>query len=155
MRTRILAALMLALASLPSCQSISRMLGRDVSGQSTSVYGHWVLATPVDSTAFTGATQVELVLSPGTFNLSATYPDRAPLAIDGRAELAPGGLLTLTPSPDDADVARIGIAPGQAFTRVASASGVTLLLAPPNATVPLPSSVWHRIDAARAAGTVR
>jgi len=155
MRTRILATLMLALAALPSCRSISRMLGRDGGGKTTSVYGHWVLATPVDSTAFAGATQVELVLSPGTFNLSATYPNRAPLAVDGRAELARGGLLTLTPSPDDADVATIGFAPGQPFTRIASASGVTLLLAPPNRTVPLPSSVWHRLDAARAAGTAR
>jgi hypothetical protein len=155
MRTRILATLMLALAMLPSCQAIKRTFGLGDGSATTTVYGHWVLATPVDSTAFVGATQVELVLSPGTFNVSATYPNRAPLAIDGRAELANGGLLTLTPSPGNSDVARIGFAPGQPFMRVATASGSTLVLAPPNARVPLPSSVWHRLDAARAAGLVR
>ena len=155
MRTRIVATLMLALATLASCQTIKRTFGLGTGTASTSVYGHWVLATPVDSTAFAGATQVELVLSPGTFNVSATYPNRAPLAIDGRAELADGGLLTLTPTAGNSDVARIGFAPGQPFTRMASASGGTLILAPPTAHVPLPSSVWHRLDAARAAGLAR
>ena len=53
MRTRIVATLMLALATLPSCQAIKRTFGLGNGAATTSVYGHWVLATPVDSTADT------------------------------------------------------------------------------------------------------
>ena len=154
MRTRILVTLMLALATLPSCSAISRTFGvGDRGSGSTSVYGHWVLATPIDSTVFAGASQVELVLAPGTFNVSATYPGRAPLAINGRAELANGGLLTLVPG--SGDVSSVGLTAGQPLTRLATAAGNTLVLAPPNTNVPLPSSVWHRLEAARAAGLAR
>lgn len=156
MRTRPIAIVMLALAALPACSSIKRTLGLGGNGGTgtTSVYGHWVLAGPTDSTAFVGATQVELVLAPTSFNLSATYPNRPQLAVDGRAELAEGGLLTLVPASGASDAASIGFPPGQPFTRIATASGATLVLASPNARVPLPSSVWHRRDVAGAAGLV-
>jgi hypothetical protein len=157
MRSRQLATLVLALVTVTSigaCSSLRRTLGLGGSGTgSTSPYGHWVLATPIDSTAFAGATQVELVLSPGSFNLSAAYPNRPPLTVGGSAALADGGLLTLVPGSGDG--ATVGFTPGQPFTRMVSAAGATLVLAPPTASVPLPSSVWHRMDVARAAGLVR
>jgi len=154
MRTRTVAALTLAIATSASCSTRKRSLDLDADtrASSTSVYGHWVLATPADSTGFTGASQVELVLAPGTFTISAAYPDRPPLTVTGRAELAGGGLLTLVPADGSTGSAAVGLASGQPFTRVASASGATLLLAPPSSRVPLPSSVWHRSDAPRVAG---
>lgn len=157
MRTRTIAALTLALATAVSCRSLQRSVGlpNETATGSTSIYGHWVLAAPPDSTAFTGATQVELVLAPGTFTLSAAYPNRAPLSVTGRADLADGGLLTLVPATGASDGASIGFPAGQPFSRVASASGATLVLAPPSAQVPLPSSIWYRIDAARVAGLAR
>jgi hypothetical protein len=123
--------------------------------QSTSVLGHWVLETPIDSTAFAGAEQVDLVLANQTFALTVAYRDRAPLLVSGASSLADGGLLTLTPSASAPEAAAVGFAGGQPFTRVVTASGSTLVLAPPAATVPLPSSVWVRRDAARLAGVVR
>lgn len=158
MRSRQLATLALALATMTSigaCSSLRRTLGLGGGGGSgsTSPYGHWVLATPLDSTAFAGATQVELVLAPGSFNLSAAYPNRPRLAIDGSAALANGGLLTLVPSSGSG--ATVGFTQGQPFTRLASASGATLVLAPPSASVPLATSVWHRLEVARAAGLVK
>jgi hypothetical protein len=136
---------------------VQRSLGLGSGGDSgtTTVYGHWVLASPIDSTGFAGATQVDLVLAPGSFNLAAAYPSRSPLAVTGRAELADGGLLTLVPASGSSDGAAIGFPAGQPFTRMASASGATLVLAPPNSRVPLPSSVWYRLDAARVAGLAR
>jgi hypothetical protein len=155
MRSRQLATLALAATTaLGACTSLRRTLGLGGGGTgSTSPYGHWVLATPIDSTAFAGATQVELVLAPGSFTLSAAYPNRPQLAVAGSAALADGGLLTLV--PNDGDAASVGLPQGRPFTRMASAAGATLILAPPSASVPLPSSVWHRLDVARAAGLVR
>ena len=157
MRYRPLATLALALATVSligACSSLRRSLGLGGGGTgSTSPYGHWVLATPIDSTAFAGATQVELVLAPGSFNLSAAYPNRPRVTVGGSAALADGGLLTLVPGSGDG--ATVGFTTGQPFTRVASAAGATLILAPPSASVPLHSSVWHRMDVARAAGLVR
>ena len=40
----------------------------------TSIYGDWILATPIDSTAFAGARMVEMRLDQTTFVLTATYP---------------------------------------------------------------------------------
>ncbi|HEX6050503.1 MAG TPA: hypothetical protein VFZ21_14585 [Gemmatimonadaceae bacterium] len=159
MPPRHIATFLLALAITPAfsaCNAIKRTFGVDAPRtQTTSPYGHWVLATPIDSTAFAGATQVELVLAPGSFNLTAVYPDRPQLAIDGSAQLADGGLLTLVPATGEAEGTKVGFPAGQPFTRMASASGATLVLAPPSARVPLPSSVWHRIEVAREAGLVR
>ncbi len=158
MRPRHITTFLLAFATIPAfsaCNAIKRTFGMGgTRTETTSPYGHWVLATPVDSTAFAGATQVELVLAPGSFNLTAAYPDRPQLAIDGSAQLADGGLLTLVPATGEAEGTRVGFPPGQPFTRMASASGATLVLAPPSARVPLPSSVWHRIEVARSAGIV-
>jgi hypothetical protein len=122
--------------------------------KTTTVLGQWVLATPIDSTAFAGAGQVDLKLVEGSFTLVVTYPNRSPLSITGSAELA-DGMLTLVPVTGGPDAAKIGFAPGQPFTRVATASGSTLVLAPPTSHVPVPSSVWYRLDAARMAGLAR
>ena len=124
--------------------------------QSTSVMGHWVLATPIDSTAFAGAEQVDLVLTPQSFRLTVAYRGRAPLTVTGTLGLGEGGhLLTLTPTTGAPEAAIVGFPAGQPFTRVVTASGSSLMLAPPAATVPVPSSVWYRIDAARIAGIAR
>ena len=155
MRARILVGLTLALG-LTSCQTLQHAFGFGGTGsRTTSVYGHWVLATPVDSTAFAGASQVDLTLEPGSFTLAATYPTRAPLTVTGRADLAGTGTLTLVPASGAEDATTIGFAPGRPYTRVASASGSTLVLAAPTSVVPLPSSVWYRLEAARLAGLAR
>lgn len=156
MQIRKIVGLTLALgASVASCSTLQRSIGLGGHrSRSTSVYGRWVLATPIDSTSFAGATQVDLTLEPGSFNLVATYPDRAPLTVTGRAELANGSTLTLTPA-GGTDATAIGFPAGQPFSRVASASGSTLVLAAPTSAVPLPSSVWYRLEAARLAGLAR
>ena len=123
--------------------------------QSTSVLGHWVLATPIDSTAFVGAEQVDLVLANQSFALTVAYRGRAPLLVSGTASLGDGGLLTLTPSASAVEAAAVGFVAGRPLTRAVTASGSTLVLAPPTATVPVPSSVWVRLDAARIAGLAR
>lgn len=157
MRKQVVVGLTLALAVAGSCRSLQRSLGLggNAGSRSTSVYGSWVLATPIDSTSFAGASQVELTLAPGSFTLAATYPDRAALSVSGRADLANGATLTLVPAPGMGDGTRIGFPPGQPFSRVASASGATLVLAAPSASIPLPTSVWYRLEAARAAGLAR
>jgi hypothetical protein len=140
-----------------SCRSVQRAigLGAPAGSRSTSVFGHWVLATPVDSTSFAGATQVDLTLAPGSFTLVATYPDRAPVTIGGRADVAGGGTLTLVPTTGVAEATSIGFPVRQPLTRMASASGSTLVLAAPTSSVPLPSSVWYRLEAAKVAGLAR
>jgi hypothetical protein len=130
-------------------------LGGNSGSRSTSVYGRWVLATPIDSTSFAGASQVNLTLAPGSFTLVAVYPDRAPLTVSGRADLAASGALTLTPTAGAETAGAIGFPAGVPFTRVASASGATLVLASPTSPVPVPSSVWYRLEAARLAGLAR
>ena len=157
MRPRFMLSLTLALALAASCRTIQRSvgLGGNSGSRSTSVYGRWVLATPIDSTSFAGASQVDLTLAPGTFTLVATYRDRAPLTVSGRADLATSGALTLTPSAGTDNAASIGFPSGIPFTRVASASGSTLVLASPTSQVPVPSSVWYRLEVARVAGLAR
>jgi hypothetical protein len=155
-RSRIIFALTLGLAGSAACTTVQQTLTLGDSGSpTTSVLGHWVLATPIDSTSFAGASQVDLVLAPGSFELTANYANRAPITVSGRADLASGGALTLVPGTDNAEAAAIGLAPGQPFTRTASAAGSTLILASPSSRVPVPSSVWYRLDAARVAGLAR
>jgi len=157
MRIRYILGLTLVLgAATTSCSTLQRSLGLggNSGSRSTSVYGNWVLATPIDSTSFAGATQIELTLAPGSFNLSAAYPNRAPLTITGRADLANGGTLTLTPVTG-LDATAVGFPVGQPFTRVASASGSTLVLAAPTSAITVPSSVWYRLETARVAGLAR
>ena len=155
MQTRIRGALPLVLAALAACRTVQRSGGLGMlDAKSTSLFGQWVLATPIDSTAFAGASQVDLRIDPGSFTLMATYLGRAPLTVTGRAEIA-GGTLILTPAEGSADAAKLGFPAGQPFSRVATASGSTLVLAPPTSRIPVPSSVWYRLDAARVAGLAR
>lgn len=158
MRTRPILILTLVLVGV-GCTAVQRagvpVAGTNSGSPTTSVLGHWVLATPIDSTSFVGASQVDLVLAPGTFELTATYPNRTPLSVTGSATVANGGALTLVPGTASGDASAIGLSPGQPYTRVASASGSTLILAAPTSRVPVPSSVWYRLDAARVAGLAR
>jgi hypothetical protein len=160
MRMRHIVSLTLLLAGPAACSTAQRGAAVGDAGASsgsptTSVLGHWVLATPIDSTPFAGASQVDLVLTQGSFELTAAYPSRAPLTLSGSAAVGAGGLLTLVPAPSATGASAIGLAPGQPYTRVASAAGSTLVLASPGSRVPVPSSVWYRLDAARVAGLAR
>src|SRR5689334_20369061 len=72
-------AALLALATLMGgCGFIHRTFGIRTEAPayreptSTAVWGTWVLRTP-DSTAFAGANNVQLALSPGSFSLVAEY----------------------------------------------------------------------------------
>jgi hypothetical protein len=129
--------------------------GTTAASPATSVLGHWVLATPIDSTSFAGASQVDLVLAQGSFELTATYPGRPTLTVSGTADVSTAGAVTLVPATSGADASAVGLPPGQPYTRVASAAGSTLVLASPGSRVALPTSVWYRIDAARVAGLAR
>ena len=124
----------------------------------TSVFGDWVLNAP-DSTAFVGANLVEMNLTPGSFRITASYPNASPVVITGTASLAPeGGLLTLTPQSGATAAAGSGrmlmMRAGEPISLVTSAAGNTLVFAPPTRDAALPSSVWHRKRAAEAAGMV-
>lgn len=157
MQTRLRRALTLAFASLAACTTVQRssdVASPSVPSKTTSVLGQWVLATPIDSTAFAGAAQVDLNLTPASFTLLVTYPNRAPLTVMGKSEIADGNL-TLTPTTGGSEAAHLGFAVGQPYSRLATASGSTLVLAPPASRVPVPSSVWYRLDAARLAGLAR
>jgi len=160
MRTRQIVSLTLVIAGMAACSTAQRGApagdaDANSGSSTTSVLGHWVLATPIDSTPFAGASQVDLVLTQGSFELTAKYPNREPLTVSGSADVGVGGALTFVPAPSATGASAIGLAPGQPYTRAASASGSTLVLAPPGSRVPVPSSVWYRLDAARVAGLVR
>lgn len=125
---------------------------------STSIWGDWVMATPPDSTAFTGASSVEMALQPGSFVITATYPNRAPLVVRGVASLAETSLLTLTPTAEMDGLAKSGamvMTPGQPTTMMATAAGGSLIFAAPNADAAIPTSVWHKRADAKAAGTLK
>lgn len=129
-----------------------------VEPSSTSIWGDWVMATPPDSTAFTGASAVEMALHPGSFVITATYPDRAALVVRGTASLAETSLLTLTPTADAEGLARSGamvMSPGQPTTLMATAAGGSLIFASPAADAAIPTSVWHKKSEAKAAGTLK
>ena len=125
----------------------------------TAVWGTWVLRTP-DSTAFVGADNVQLALSPGTFQLVAEYPSSPTVRISGVADLSDRGVLTLTPETSVSASAPTGRAlrfsAGQPISLLASASGNTLVFSPEHRNLdPTPSSVWHKFNAAKEAGMVR
>ncbi|HEX2778766.1 MAG TPA: hypothetical protein VHM30_04650 [Gemmatimonadaceae bacterium] len=125
--------------------------------RSTSIYGDWVLANP-DSTAFAGASLVELSLHESNFTIDATYPGRSPVRISGTAAYGEG-LLTLTPTGGSADMGALAtaFATGRPIAVVASAAGGSLVFAPPptgGTTAVVPSSVWHKKSQAEAAGKV-
>ena len=126
------------------------------SPSTTSIYGDWVLASAPDSTAFAGAREVRLALQPGTFTITADYPSQPALVVSGTASLADDGTLTLTPSAGTA--ARQGalaMVAGQPLSLLASAAGNTLVFTPPTDRAMEPSSVWHKDEMAKQAGTVK
>ena len=123
----------------------------------TSIYGDWVLATPSDSTAFAGASLVELNLAHSTFTITATYPHSATSVVRGTVGTTDDALLTLTPTTGTQGGGRgaLVLAAGQPVTVLASAAGNTMVFSPPGGvTAAEPSSVWHRKEAAKAAGTL-
>ena len=125
----------------------------------TAVWGTWVLRTP-DSTAFAGADNVQLQLSPGTFQLVAEYPSAPTVRISGGVDVSDRGVVTLTPQSSVSANAPAGRAlrfvAGQPISLLASASGNTLVFSPEHRNLdPTPSSVWHKFDAAKEAGMVR
>ena len=124
----------------------------------TSIYGDWVLATPSDSTAFAGASLVELSLARSSFTITATYPHAATTVVRGTAATADdGALLTLTPTSGTQSGGRgaLVLVANQPVSVLASAAGNTMVFSPPGGvTSAEPSSVWHRKDAAKAAGTI-
>jgi hypothetical protein len=123
----------------------------------TSIWGDWVLATAPDSTAFVGASKVELRLEQTSFTITASYPTRPTVTVRGSvAQSAEGGLVTLEPQSglEGMNSGNFGWSPGERVTVVASAAGNTLLFAPPRDNLARPSSVWHRREAAERAGTV-
>jgi hypothetical protein len=157
-------AALLALGTLVGgCGFMKRTFGRAEGPayrepNSTAVWGTWVLRTP-DSTAFVGASNVQLVLNPGTFTLVATYPNAPTVNISGVADLSDRGVLTLTPQSSVSSNAPMGRAlrfsAGQPVSLLASASGNTLVFSPEHRNLdPTPSSVWNKFDAAKEAGLV-
>ena len=122
----------------------------------TSIWGDWVLQTPADSTAFRGASTVELNLTEGLFTIQAKYPTETTV-ISGTASLAEGGVLTLTPSSGASRAGASGafvLENGKPYTLTATASGNSLVFAAATATVPQTSSTWVRKDKAQQAGIV-
>jgi hypothetical protein len=125
--------------------------------RTTTIMGDWVLATSPDSTAFVGARLVELTLTPSTFVLRAHYPMREPLVVTGLVvsdDPIGGGALTLIPQTNSRagqGDRNIALAPGERIAVIATAAENTMVFAPPH-NMALPSSVWHRKEAAEAAG---
>ena len=155
-------AALIALAMLAGGCSLFKGIRTDAPAyrepNSTAPWGTWVLRTP-DSTAFVGADNVQLALSPGTFTLVATYPTSPAIRVSGTADLSDRGVLTLTPQTSlmNAPTGRsLRFAAGQPISLLASASGNTLVFSPEHRNLdPTPSSVWHKFDAAKEAGLVK
>jgi hypothetical protein len=125
--------------------------------KTTSIWGDWVLATAPDSTAFVGASKVEMRLDPTAFSITANYPTRPTVVVRGSVTVAEdGGLVTLQPEAGLEGVGSGGFAwhPGERVSVVASAAGNTLVFAPPRDNAARPSSVWYRKEAAQKAGTM-
>ena len=123
----------------------------------TSIWGDWVLATAPDSTAFVGASRVEMRLEQTSFTITATYPTRPTVVVRGAVtQSADGGLVTLEPQSGLEGVGSGNFAwrAGERVTVVASAAGNTLVFAPPRDLIARPSSVWYRKELAERAGSV-
>lgn len=120
----------------------------------TSIWGDWVLASSVDSTAFAGARRVELSLQPGTFRLHAIYPAGS-YTVTGRAAITETGLLTLTPSTETGELAgtwrALALEPGRPVAVLASSAGGSLVFSRDENAARV-SSVWHRQSEAARAG---
>jgi len=124
--------------------------------RTTSIWGEWVLATSPDSTAFVGASSVQMRLDQTSFAITANYPTRSPVTISGGVSVSPdGGLVTLEPRNglEGMGSGAFGWSAGERVTVVASAAGNTLLFAPPRDQTARPTSIWHRKEAAERAGT--
>lgn len=157
---RRIAALVALTAVLGGCGMMHRVFGSPAGSSyegpsTTAVWGTWVLRSP-DSTSFVGAQQVRMDLQPGTFSLTADYPGRTPVVVNGSASLTGTGLLTLIPSNGLAGPIQgrsLNFVSGKPIALLASAAGNTLVFAPANREIdPTPSSVWHRLQAAERAG---
>lgn len=148
-------SLLVVLSAVSGCSLFRHAGSGGYSGsKSTAVWGNWRLTAP-DSTSFTGASQVTLALQPGSFRLEADYPSGAPVVVAGTAALSDHGELTLVPEQGADDAARVHspyFGNGRPIVLRASASGGTLVFAPGNSSVPTPSSIWYKSDAAVAAG---
>ena len=154
------AAMMMALAG---CHTVKKTFGiKDAppahrEPRSTSIYGDWVLANP-DSTAFAGASMVQLSLQESNFTIDARYPSRSPVMISGTASYK-DGVLTLIPTGGADAGGSVGAAfpVGKPISVVASAAGGSLVFAPPpmaGTTAVVPSSIWHKKTQAEAAGKI-
>ena len=158
------AILVIALAGgLAGCGFFRKSLGVGDSApahtppKTTSIWGDWILATPSDSTAFIGASAVEMRLDPSEFTITVNYPTRPTATVRGSVTVAEdGNLVTLQPQTglDQVGGGNFVWRQGERVTVVASAAGNTLLFAPPRDNLARPSSVWHRKEAAQKAGTV-
>jgi hypothetical protein len=127
------------------------------SPRTTSIWGDWVLASSADSTAFIGASKVEMRLEQTSFSITANYPTRPTVVIRGSVTVAEdGGLVTLQPESGLEGIGSGGFTwhPGEKVSIVASAAGNALTFAPPRDNVARPSSVWYRKEAAQKAGTI-
>ena len=126
-------------------------------GNTTSIYGTWVLDTSPDSTAFAGARRVEMTLDQSSFVITATYPAASPVVIRGTAARTEAGELVLTPTSSTSSTEQnraLVFRANQPIAFLASSSGGTLVIAPPSRDYAIPSSVWHRRASAEAAGEV-
>jgi hypothetical protein len=147
-----------AMASVAACNKIGvREPEPYRPGNTTSIVGTWLLETPTDSTAFMGARRVVLELDSTSFVITAHYPTNGPVVIRGSAARTEAGELVLTPTSSTASTDRsraLVFQAGQPITFLASASGGTLIFSPPLRGYAIPSSIWHRREAAEAAGEV-
>jgi len=125
-----------------------------VEPRTTSVLGTWVLSTPADSTAFAGATSVELTMQPARFAIVAAYPSGDAVNLQGSYTMTPDGLVTLTPESGSqrATTGMLVMTIGHPVSLRASAAGNTLVFAAPQDNSPEPSSVWHKKAASIQAG---
>lgn len=126
--------------------------------QTTSPFGEWVLATHPDSTAFAGATRVELQLNPRNFVITAMYPGRDPVVVTGEITYTDAGRLTFIPTRTTQGYGprngALAFAAGEPITLLASAAGGSLVFVP-DAEAFVPSSVWHKKEQAKQAAPVR
>lgn len=126
--------------------------------KTTSIYGDWVLASPVDSTAFAGATSVQMNLGQSAFSIIASYPGQPDSRVTGSVSRGEGGVVMLTPMSGSTNASYAGrsmaLIPGQPISLIASAAGGSLVFKPPHETDPIPSSNWIKRSAAEAAGLI-
>ena len=128
------------------------------SPKSTSIYGQWVLASPVNQTAFAGATSVQMNLGESTFSMLAEYPGQPNSIVSGTVATGEGGTIVLTPTTGSTNASYAGrsmaLIPGQPISLIASAAGGSLVFKPPHETDPTPSSSWMKRSQAEAAGLI-